>query len=153
MAIPISKGGYVRSSSRTGPNWTCAQAALVATQTFPACSLIDIVHRMLARFPDTFEKALTPDDVERIHRQGKVASMLGMEGGHCINHSLSALRSFYALGVRYMTLTHNAHTAYAGWSAATWRLIRRWRRSIIIMTIVVVMAECGNSAADPALAA
>jgi len=74
---------------------------------------IDIVHRMMRKYPETFELALTADDIERIHKQGKIASMIGMEGGHCIDDSLADLRMFYKLGARYMTLTHTSNTDWA----------------------------------------
>ena len=74
---------------------------------------IDTVYRMLRKYPDTFELALTADDVERIFRKGKIASMIGMEGGHSIDNSLADLRMFYRLGARYMTLTHASNTAWA----------------------------------------
>jgi membrane dipeptidase len=74
---------------------------------------IDIVHRMMRKYPDTFELALTADDVERIFKSGKIASLIGMEGGHSIDNSLGVLRMFSRLGARYMTLTHSKNTAWA----------------------------------------
>jgi membrane dipeptidase len=74
---------------------------------------IDVVHRMMRRWPETFELALTAADVERIFHRGRIASLIGMEGGHSIDNSLGALRMMYALGARYMTLTHNHHTPWA----------------------------------------
>jgi len=74
---------------------------------------IDVVHRMCARYPGTFELALTADDVERIQREGKIASLIGMEGGHSINNSLGTLRMMYRLGARYLTLTHVKNTDWA----------------------------------------
>jgi len=74
---------------------------------------IDFVRRMVGRYPDALELALTAADVERIFAAGKVASLMGAEGGHSIAASLGVLRSFYELGVRYMTLTHNANVGWA----------------------------------------
>jgi membrane dipeptidase len=73
----------------------------------------DVVHRMVERYPDVFEMAGTADDIVRIHRAGKVASVLGLEGGHMIENSLGLLRAFYRDGVRYMTLTHSRTTDWA----------------------------------------
>jgi membrane dipeptidase len=68
---------------------------------------IDLVHRMVRRYPQDFELAFTADDIERIHASGKVASLIGIEGGHSIQNSLGVLRQLYAMGARYMTLTHS----------------------------------------------
>ena len=67
---------------------------------------IDLARRMIAMYPDTFHLALSVSDIHEAHRSGKIASLLGMEGGHTIANSLGALRAYYDLGVRYMTLTH-----------------------------------------------
>ena len=74
---------------------------------------IDVVHQMVARYPDHLELARTADDIQRIHRNGKVASLIGMEGGHSIDNSLAMLRITYALGARYMTLTHTKSLDWA----------------------------------------
>ncbi|MDH3455825.1 MAG: dipeptidase [Gemmatimonadota bacterium] len=73
----------------------------------------DIVHQMIERYPETFALARTADDIVRIHRNGKVASLLGLEGGHAIENSLGLLRAFRRDGVAYMTLTHNSNTDWA----------------------------------------
>lgn len=68
---------------------------------------IDFVYGMAERYPEHFEIALTADDIERIFADGRIASLIGMEGGHAIANSLGALRMFHRLGARYMTLTHS----------------------------------------------
>jgi membrane dipeptidase len=68
---------------------------------------IDFVHSLVDRYPDTFELALGADDVRRIVASGKIASLIGVEGGHSIENSLGVLRQLHARGVRYLTLTHS----------------------------------------------
>jgi membrane dipeptidase len=74
---------------------------------------IDLVHRMIERYPDVFELALTADDVERIAAKGKIASLIGIEGGVAIENDLAQLRAFARQGARYMTLTHNGTLPWA----------------------------------------
>ena len=74
---------------------------------------IDFVHRLVARYPSLLAFARTADDIERAHAAGRIASLIGAEGGHCIDSSLGVLRMFHALGVRYLTLTHNENVPWA----------------------------------------
>src|SRR5690606_23722293 len=74
---------------------------------------IDVVKRMVAAHPEVFELATTADDIQRIHRRGRIASLIGMEGGYSIDDSLGLLREFHDAGARYMTLTHSATTSWA----------------------------------------
>lgn len=74
---------------------------------------IDIARRIIERYPERFTLALSSADIRRSFRQGKIGSLLGMEGGHAIENSLGALRSYYDLGARYMTLTHNVTLDWA----------------------------------------
>lgn len=68
---------------------------------------IDFVHRMIERYPEHFELALTADDIESSFSRGKIASLIGMEGGHSIGNSLAVLRQMFSLGARYMSITHS----------------------------------------------
>ena len=78
-----------------------------------AVERIDAVYEMIRRHPDETELATSAADVRRVVASGKIASLMGLEGGHIIEDRLAALRSFYRLGVRYMTLTHSFHTSFA----------------------------------------
>ena len=90
------------------PGTLTGEAAVTAT-----LEQIDCVHRLIRYYPDSLELGLTADDVTRIFASGKIASLLGAEGGHSINCSLGVLRMLYALGVRYLTLTHNRNVPWA----------------------------------------
>jgi membrane dipeptidase len=74
---------------------------------------IEVVYQLVARYPADLVLASTADEAEAAFRAGRIASMLGAEGGHCIGGSLGALRALRRLGVRYMTLTHNLNTSWA----------------------------------------
>jgi len=90
------------------PGTLAGDAAVTAT-----LEQIDLVHQMIASYPDDLELALTAADVAAIFARGKIASLLGAEGGHSINCSLGVLRMLYRLGVRYLTLTHNYNVPWA----------------------------------------
>jgi membrane dipeptidase len=74
---------------------------------------IDVIHRMVARYPDVFEMTGTTAEINRARKAGKIASLIGVEGGHSIDNSLDVLRCFHRLGVRYMTLTHSESLDWA----------------------------------------
>jgi membrane dipeptidase len=90
------------------PSSLAGDQAVVAT-----LEQVDFVRRMVRRYPDAFVLATTADEVEAAASSGRVASLMGMEGGHSIGESLGALRMMHALGVRYMTLTHNDNVPWA----------------------------------------
>jgi membrane dipeptidase len=119
---------------------------------------IDLIHRMMGRYPQTFELARTADDVERIHRQGKIASLIGVEGGHSIENSLSLLRTYHQLGVRYLTLTHSDSLDWAdsatdspkahGLSDFGREVVREMNRLGMLVDISHVSAETMHAVLD-----
>ena len=103
----------LRAGGVGGQFWSVYVPADDPTPVVTTLEQIDSVHRMIREYPDTFALALTADDIERVFLTGRIASLVGMEGGHSIDSSLGALRMFHRLGVRYMTLTHGRNTPWA----------------------------------------
>ena len=98
-----------------------------------ALDLIDVVNQQVARHADALELAQSADDIVRIHRAGKVAILMGVEGGHIIEDDLRMLEIFYHLGVRYMTLTHTKNTKWADSSTdkAQWNGLTEFGRRVV----------------------
>src|SRR5262245_40062392 len=90
-----------------------AETAKAGTALNDTLEQIALVKAMIERYPDVFEAARTADDVERIQKSGKIASLIGVEGGHSIENSLENLRRLAKLGAGYMTLTHSDTLAWA----------------------------------------
>jgi membrane dipeptidase len=121
---------------------------------------IDLVRQMVARYPETLELAVTADDVQRITADGRLASLIGAEGGHSIACSLGTLRAMYDLGVRYMTLTHNLNVPWAdsatdepaagGLTEFGREVVREMQRVGMLVDLSHVAATTMNDALDVA---
>jgi membrane dipeptidase len=109
--IPRLKQGGVKAQFWSV--WVPASTDRTGNALLQTLEQIDLVHAMCQRYPDTFEFAGTADDVERIVKSGKIASLIGVEGGHSIQNSLQVLRQLYDRGARYMTLTHSKTLGWA----------------------------------------
>lgn len=113
---------------------------------------IDVIHRLWKKYPQVFEQAETAADIERIRKAGKIASLIGVEGGHSIDGSLGVLRVYYDLGVRYMTLTHSESLEWAdsatdkarcgGLSRFGERVVAEMNRLGMLVDISHVSPEC-----------
>lgn len=117
--IPRLREGHVGAQfwSVYVPASLQGEEAVVAT-----LEQVDAVYEMVRRYPDAFELVRTADEVERVFKAGRIASVMGIEGGHSIGASLGALRMFKRLGVGYMTLTHSANVPWADASTDAERL-------------------------------
>jgi membrane dipeptidase len=117
---------------------------------------IEIVKAMMERYPETFELALTVDDIRRVTDEGKIASLIGVEGGHSIENSLSVLRQLYQQGARYMTLTHSLSLDWAdsatdkqplgGLSEFGEEIVREMNRLGMLVDISHVSPDCMKDA-------
>jgi membrane dipeptidase len=105
----------LRAGGVGGQFWSVFVPSTLEGEAAVAATLeqIDLVRRMIRRYPGQLELALTAGDVKQAFAAGRVASLLGAEGGHSIASSMGVLRALYALGVRYLTLTHNANVPWA----------------------------------------
>jgi membrane dipeptidase len=123
---------------------------------------IRVVYRLGRNYTDVFQVCWTSDEVMRAFRQGKIASLIGVEGGHCINDSLDALRDLYRVGARYMTLTHSRNTSWAdsatdrpqhgGLTAFGRSVVREMQRLGMLVDLSHVSVETMHDALDVAKA-
>ena len=114
---------------------------------------VDLVHRMIRRHPDTLELALGADDVQGAFSRGRIASLLGAEGGHSIANSLGVLRMLHGLGVRYLTLTHNVNVPWADAATdvpATGGLSTFGREVVLEMNRLGMLVDLSHVAASTA---
>ena len=131
-----------------------------ATATAAVLEQMDVVYRMARRYPETFEMAFGTDDVRRAFAGGKIASLIGVEGGHAIADSLAILRQLYRGGARYMTLTHSDNTAWAdsatdepehgGLTEFGREVVREMNRLGMLVDLSHVSAEAMHDALDTA---
>ncbi|BEL02693.1 dipeptidase [Actinoplanes sichuanensis] len=123
---------------------------------------IDLVHRLVAAYPDELAMAYTSADVERAMAGGRIASLIGVEGGHCLASSPAVLRCLARLGIRYVTLTHNHHTGWAdsatqdaahgGLTAEGRAMVREMQRLGVLVDLSHVSAATMHHALDEAAA-
>lgn len=138
--------------------WVPVEAGYRGEALATTLEQIDLVKKMVARYPETFELAYTADDIERIHGEGKIASLIGVEGGHCIEDSLAVLEKLYDLGTRYMTLTHTDNTGWAdsgtdearhgGLTPFGQEVVRKMNELGMLVDLSHVSAETMNDALD-----
>ena len=152
----------LRQGGVGGQFWSVFVPASLAGDDAVSATLeqIDAGHQMVARYADQLAFARTADDVEAAWESGRIASLLGAEGGHSINNSLATLRMLHVLGVRYMTLTHNSNVDWAdsatdvpvhdGLSAFGVEVVREMNRIGMLVDLSHVSpTPCGTPCASP----
>ena len=115
--IPRLKAGNV--GAQFWSVYVPARTAIAGTALLQTLEQIELVQTMVKRYPNEFQLALSTADIERSRQAGKIASLIGVEGGHAIEDSIQNLRRLYKLGARYMTLTHSDTLAWAD-AATAW---------------------------------
>ncbi len=136
--------------------WVPADTMHQGTSLSTTLEQIAIVKAMMQRYPETFELALNVDDIERITAEGKIASLIGVEGGHSIENSLAVLRQLYTEGARYMTLTHSLSLEWAdsatdeqplgGLNAFGEEVVREMNRLGMLVDLSHVSVDCMQDA-------
>lgn len=136
--------------------WVPASTMFEGDSLSTTLEQIEIVHAMMQRYPETFELARTVDDILRITTEGKIASLIGVEGGHSIENSLAVLRQLYQQGARYMTLTHSVSLDWAdsatddqplgGLNPFGEEVVREMNRLGMLVDISHVSADCMKDA-------
>ncbi|MEQ9411902.1 MAG: dipeptidase [Fuerstiella sp.] len=138
--------------------YVSADTEAAGTALLQTLQQIDLVHNMLKRYPDVFERADTADEVERIVKAGRIASLMGIEGGYSIESSLANIQRLYDLGCRYMTLTHSRSLAWAdsatdeprcnGLSDFGEEVVREMNRIGMLVDLSHVSAQCMHRTLD-----
>ena len=136
--------------------WVPADTMFEGSSLATTLEQIDIVEAMVERYPETFGLARTVDEIERLVGEGKIASLIGVEGGHSIENSLQVLRQLYARGARYMTLTHSLSLDWAdsatdeqklgGLSPFGEEVVREMNRLGMLVDLSHVSEECMEDA-------
>jgi membrane dipeptidase len=147
--IPRLRKGGLRAQFWSA--YVSASTAKTGTAVRETLEQIDLIHRLVKTYPDVFEMAGTADDVERIRKKGKIASLIGVEGGHSIDNSLGVLRAYYALGVRYMTLTHSETIDWAdsATDAARHRGLTKFGEQVVLeMNRLGMLVDISHVSAD-----
>jgi len=105
----------LRKGGVTGQFWSVYAPSTLSGREAAVVTVEQIIfiRAFVERFPNDLAFATCVDDILKAHQQGRIASLIGVEGGHCIDESLTILEMFYSLGARYMTLTHNHNTSWA----------------------------------------